>query len=146
MSDPRTSFFEFDPTKVFADFPWRPLDVEAVWAAGRRNVEALSKANRLALEGAQDVARRQVELVRQGFEDFSALLRDLSQPVSPEERIAKNTDYAKTMIEKGVSHSRELAMMATKTGSEAAEILNKRAAEGLDEFRAMTCSKTKAKA
>jgi len=141
MSDTRTNFFDFDATKMFADFPFRPFDVEAVWAAGRRNVEAWSQASRVATEGVQALAKCQAEMARQGFEDFTALVRELSQPVSPAERIAKNTEFAKQAIEKGVSHSREIAMMATKTGSEAAELLHKRATEGLDEFRAMACTK-----
>ena len=103
MSDARPSFFDYDVTKIFADFRFPPVNVEAVWAAQRRNIEALSQANQLAVEGVQAVARRQFEITRQGIEEFSALLRDLSQPVSPEERISKNTEYAKQMIEKGVS-------------------------------------------
>jgi hypothetical protein len=40
-----------------------------------------------------------------------------------------------------------MATMAAKTGSEATEFLHKRATEGLDEFRSMTCTKVaKAKA
>ena len=64
-------------------------------------------------------------------------MRDLAQPVSTEDRIAKNTEYAKQLLEKGVSHGREIATIAAKTGTEAAEVLQKRATEGLDEFR--TC-------
>ena len=141
MSETRTSFFDFDAAKMFADFPFRPLDVEAVWAAGRRNLEAWSQANRVAVEGMQALAKRQVEMARQSFEDFTALVRDLSQPVSAEERIAKNTEFAKAAIDKGISHTREIATMASKTGTEAAELLHKRATEGLDEFRAMACTR-----
>ncbi len=144
MADPRSSFFDFDATKMFADFRMRPIDVEAVWAAGRRNIEAWSQANQVAVEGVQALARRQVEVARQGFEDASALWRDLMQPVSPEERIAKHTEYAKQMIDKGVSNTREIAQMAAKTGTEAAEVLHKRASEGLDEFRSLTCPNGKA--
>ena len=141
MSEQRNSFFDFDATRMFADFPFKPFDVEAVWSSGRRNVEAWSQANRVAVEGAQAVAKRQVEMVRQGFDDFTAFVRDLSQPVSPEERITKNTEFAKQAIEKTFSHTREIASLASKTGTEAAELLHKRANEGLDEFRAMTCQK-----
>ena len=42
------------------------------------------------------------------------------------------------MIEKGVSHTREIAMLAQKAGAEAAEVLHKRTTESLDELRAMT--------
>ena len=136
MSEARPSFFDFDMTKIFADFRYPPLNADAVWAAQRRNIEALSQANQLAVEGVQALARRQFEMTRQGIEEFSALLRDLSQPVSPEERLSKNTEYAKQMLEKGVNHTREIAMMASKAGTEAAEVLHKRATESLDEIRA----------
>src|SRR3954447_2649923 len=99
MADARPSFFDFDVTKAFADFRLPSFNVEAVWAAQRRNIEALSQANQLAAEGVQAVARRQMEITRQGFEDFSTLLRELAVPVAPEDRIARNTEYAKQMIE-----------------------------------------------
>ena len=136
MSDARTNPFDFDVTKVFSDFRFRPFDVEAVWAAQRRNIEALSQANQVAVEGVQALARRQFELTREAFEGFSTLLRDLAQPASTEDRIAKNTEYAKQMLDKGANHSREIAALAAKTGTEAAEVLQKRAAESLDEMRA----------
>src|ERR1700756_2737929 len=135
MSDARPSFFDYDVTKMFADYRFRPFDVEAVWAAQRRNIEALSQANQLAVEGVQALARRQIELTRETFEGFSTLLRDLAQPASAEDRIAKNTEYAKQMLEKGVNNGREITMLANKAGSEAADVLRKRATEGLDEFR-----------
>jgi phasin family protein len=141
MSEIRTSFLDFDATKMFADFPFKPFDVEAVWAAGRKNVEAWSQANRVAVEGVQALAKRQAEMVRQSFDEFSALVRDMTQPVSAEERITKNTEFAKRAIEKSLSHTREIATMAARTGSEASEVLHKRATEGLDELRALTCAK-----
>ena len=143
MSDARPSFFDFDVTKMFADFRFRPLDVEAMWAAQRRNMEALSQANQLAVEGVQAVARRQIEVARQSFEDFSTLLRDLAQPGSAQDRVAKNTEYAKQMLEKGINHGREITTMASKAGAEAADVLHKRAAETLDEMRSYA-SKTAA--
>ena len=93
----------------------------------------------------QALARRQIEMTREAFEDFSTLLRDMSQPVSAEDRIAKNTEYAKQMIEKGVTHGREIATIAAKAGTEAAEILHKRATEGLDELRSLASQQTAAR-
>ncbi|MGE0259788.1 MAG: phasin family protein [Alphaproteobacteria bacterium] len=137
MSDVRPNPFDFDMTKLFADFRFRPFDVEAVWAAQRRNIEALSQANRAAVEGAHEVARRNIELTREAFEGLSALMHDLAQPVSAEDRIAKNTEYAKKLIEKGVSHTREVTTIAAKAGNDAAEILHRRATEGLEELRSL---------
>src|SRR5271170_1464327 len=138
MSEARPSFFDFDVTKVMADFRFPPIDVEALMACQGRNIEALSQANQLAVEGMQAVAKRHIEIARQAVEDVSALLRDLGQPASPEHRIAKNTEYAKQMLEKSVNNGREITMLATRAGSEAADVLRKRATEGLDEFRDLT--------
>jgi phasin family protein len=134
MSEARPTFFDFDVTKIMADFRFRPIDMEALMASQRRNIEALSQANQLAVEGMQAVAKRQIEIARQAIENVSALLRDLAQPASTEDRITKNTEYAKQMLEKSVSHGREITMLATKAGTEAADVLRKRATEGLDEF------------
>ena len=142
MSEARPNFFDFDVTKMMADFRFRPFDIEALMACQRRNIEALSQANQLAVEGMQAVAKRQIEITRQAVEDVSALLRDLAQPTSPEDRIAKNTEYAKQMLEKSVSHGREITMLATKVGTEAADVLRKRATEGLDEFRDLAKQQT----
>jgi len=135
MSEARPTFFDFDVAKMMADFRFRPFDVEALMACQRRNIEALSQANQLAVEGMQAVAKRQIEIARQAVEDMSALLRDLAQPASTEDRIVKNTEYAKQMLEKSLNHGREITMLATKAGTEAADVLRRRATEGLDEFR-----------
>ena len=135
MPEARPTFFDFDVTKMMADFRFRPFDLEAVMAYQRRNIEAFSQANQLAVEGMQAVAKRQIEITRQAIEDVSVLLRDLAQPASAEDRIAKNTEYAKQMLEKSVNNGREITMLATRAGSEAADVLRKRATEGLDEFR-----------
>ena len=141
MANARSNPFDFDVTKMFADFRFHPFDVEAVWAAQRRNIEALSKANQAAVAGVQALAKRQIELTRETFDGFSALLRDLAQPASTEDRIAKNTDYVKQVVECSVKHGGEIATIAAKAGSEAAEILHKRTTEGLDEIRALATPK-----
>jgi phasin family protein len=135
MAEARPSFFDFDVTRMMTDFRFRPIDVEALMACQRRNIEAITQANQLAVEGAQAVARRQIEIARQAFEDASVLFRELAQPVSTEDRIAKNTEYAKQMLEKSLSHGREITELAAKAGSEAADVLRKRASESLDELR-----------
>jgi len=56
------------------------FDIEAAVSSQRKNIEALTQANQLAVEGAQALMRRQVEITRQAVEDFSAMFRDFVQP------------------------------------------------------------------
>jgi phasin family protein len=139
MPEARAPFFDFDVTKIFADFRFRPFDVEAVWAAQRRNIEALSQANQLAVEGVHALAKRQIEMTQQALEDLSTHVREMTQPSSTEDRIAKQTEFTKKMIDKGLTHGREVVALAAKAGTEASEVLQKRTTEGLDEMKAFAC-------
>jgi len=126
----------FDVTKIMGDFRVPGIDLEAAVATQRKNIEALTQANQLAVEGAQALMRRQVEITRQAMEDFSAMFRDLVQPNgSPEDRFAKQAEYSKHAIEKGLSNAKELTELVTKANTEAFNVLNKRVTESLDEVR-----------
>jgi phasin family protein len=127
----------FDVTKIMGDFRVPGIDLEAAVATQRKNIEALTQANQLAVEGVQALMRRQVEITRQAMEDFSAMFRDLVQPNagSPEDRFAKQAEYSKHAIEKGLSNAKELAELVTKANTEAFNVLNKRVTESLDEVR-----------
>jgi phasin family protein len=135
MTDVRPSLFDFDVSKFVANFRFRPLDLDAWLAYQRRNVEAFTQANQVAVDGAQAVARKQIEMARQSIEDVTALWRDLAQPASAEERVVKNTEYAKQMLEKSVNHGREITMLATKVGADTVDVLRRRASASLDEIR-----------
>lgn len=126
----------FDVTKALSDFRVPGLDVEAVASSQRKNIEALTQANQLAVEGIQSVLRRQVEITRQTFDDFSQLLRESVQPAgSPEDRLAKNAEFSKSILEKGIANARELTEIVTKANTEAFNVINKRVSEGLEEVR-----------
>jgi phasin family protein len=135
MINGKHSFLDFDVGKAFAGFTFPGFDAEAFLASQRKNLEALTQANQLAVEGVQAVARRQVEIARQAVEEASTLMRDLTQPGAPEDRLAKNAEVAKQAYEKGLANLREIAELVTKANSEALGVINKRVAEGLDEIR-----------
>ena len=68
MINGKQSFLDYDMSKAFSAFSFPGFNVEAMMAAQRKNVEAFTQANQLAIEGVQALARRQVELAREAFE------------------------------------------------------------------------------
>ena len=113
-----------------------PVDMETVVAMQRKNIEALTQANQLAIEGAQAVLRYQLEMTRRTMEEFSHMFTSFFQPNgSMEDRLAKQADFSKTAMEKGISNARELTDLVTKANSEAFSVLSKRVAETMDEMR-----------
>jgi phasin family protein len=128
-------FFDMDVSKAFAGFAIPGLDVESVLSSQRKNLEAFTQANQLAVEGAQAMAKRQVEIITAAVEEASGALRDLTQPGAPEEKLAKNAELAKSAYQKALSAVEELSDLFTKTNHEAFSVINKRVTESFEEIR-----------
>ncbi len=125
----------FDVTKAFGDFHLPGLDVEAIVATQRKNLEALAQANQLAVEGIRALAQRQAEIAQQALDEASTLVREWTRPAAPEERLTKNVEVAKQSFEKGLAHVRELSELTTKASTDVFGIIARRVSEGFDEAR-----------
>jgi phasin family protein len=129
---------DFDFAKLFGDVKVPPMpDMEAVLNAHKRNLEALSEANRVALEGAQAVARRHMEIMQSTMSNLTSTLKELSVNESPSTRAAKQTDLLKQAYENAVSNTRELGDLIQKSNSEAMSKLNDRFSEAMTEMKAL---------
>lgn len=117
-------------------FPGMP-DMEAFLATHRRNMEVLSSANRVALEGAQSVAKRHMEIVQQTMQEMSETIRDLTSSESPQVRAAKQAEMVKGAYERAVTHMRELAELIQRSNGEALQMLNQRFAEAMNEVKSL---------
>jgi phasin family protein len=136
MANPTNKNGFFDISKVFGEFRVPGIDVEAVVTSQRKNIEALTQANQVAVEGVQAVLRRQVEITRKAVDEFSSILRDFAQPNgSPEDRLAKQAEYSQQAIAQGLANARELAELVTKANTDAFSVIQNRVIEGLDEVR-----------
>jgi phasin family protein len=126
----------FDMSKMMGDLRAPGVDVETVMAMQRKNMEALTQANQLAIEGAQAVLRYQLEMTRRTVEEFSAMFQGLFVPNgSMEDRVAKHAEYSKQAVEKGMSNARELTDLVTKANTEAFNVLSKRVTDTLEEIK-----------
>jgi phasin family protein len=109
--------------------------VDSIVANQRKNVEALTSANRVALEGMQAVIKRQVEILQETMNETSKALDSIAKAGSPPEAAAKQAELAKSAYERALSNGRELAEMISKAQKEATDAINARIAEFLDEYK-----------
>jgi phasin family protein len=111
-------------------------DMETLLSAHQRNMEALSAVNRIALEGAQAVARRHTEIVHQTMSELSANILSLATLTkTPQAKAAKQTELLKKAYEGTVSNTRELSDLIQHSNTEAMEVLSHRFTEALDEVK-----------
>ena len=133
---------DFDPGKVVAEFSnalkqykLSGVDLDSLVASQKKNLEALTSANRVAFEGLQAVAKRQAEILQETMNEASRAVDQLSKTGSPPEIAAKQAELTKNAFERALANMRELAEMVSKANQEASNAVNSRISASLDEIR-----------
>ena len=121
-----TPFFDF--TKLMSQFRLPGVDFATLVDRERKNIEALAKANRIALEGWQRLVRRQAEMLQ---ETMKKVVADVSQ----QDAKKKHADLAKEGFEKALANMRELAEITTQSQKEAFDVVRKRIEENVEGIR-----------
>lgn len=134
---------DFDPAKLTetfvkaaGDFKMPEANVNGLMETQRKNVDALSAANKTAVAGFQAIAERQAAFFKESLEAASAAASEFGKVKGPEDAAVKQADLLKKTYEKALANATELAGLAAKTGAEASETINARFAESLDELKA----------
>jgi phasin family protein len=124
-----------DLTRMMKDYQVPGVDWQELMASQQKNVEALTRANQVLLEGAQAVIQREVEILQKAMQEFAEASRELMQEGDPQAQTQKRLELARTSFEAALRNMRELAEMASRANREALETINKRAMESFDEIR-----------
>lgn len=127
-----------DFASLFADLKLPSLaDVEPLMRAYQRNMEALSAANKVALEGAQAYARRHMEIVQQSLAELTQTMQVLAAPGSPQEKSAAQVERMKQSYERAIRNMKELGELVQRANNEAIQLLTQRFAEAMGDVREM---------
>jgi phasin family protein len=128
-----------DVTRMFTEmrFPSMMPDGNILLAAHRRNMDALSQANRLALEGAQAVARRHMEIMQQSMTELTDHVRELATSETPQAKAARQAELLKRSYEHAVANIRELSDLIQRSNGEALALLDNRFKEAMDEIKGL---------
>jgi len=125
-----------DFSKLFAEMKMPAMpDIDAFIAANKRNMETLSAANRVALEGAQAVARRHMEIMQSSMAELTEGMRAIASADAPQAKAAKQAELLKHAYEHAVANMKELGELIQKANAEALGLLSQRFTEALDEVK-----------
>jgi phasin family protein len=121
-------------TKLLKQFKLPGVDINALIATQRKDIEALAAANQQAYEGMQSLAKRQTEILRETMEAWQEAAKELAGK-SLSESAEIRTALAKSAFVKALGNMRDLAEMAIKSQAQVLEGLKKRAQENLEELK-----------
>jgi phasin family protein len=123
-----------DITQMLEQFKLPGIDFNAIVQARRKDVEALTQANQIAVESMQALAKREAEILQQTMSEWQGAMAGMAGK-SPTELAAKGTELATQAFGRALANMRELAEMASKSQAQTYEVLNKRFQENLEDLR-----------
>jgi phasin family protein len=126
-----------DIAKLLEQYKLPGIDVAAIVEMRRKDIEALMTANRVALEGAQSVGQKQVEILRSTLDQLSSLIQQATASGSMTEMTTKTGELVQQVLQRALENMRELAETAYKSQSDTYGVLTKRIQENLDEAKAL---------
>ncbi len=132
-------FKEYDFSKAFADAKLPQIDAEALFAAQKKNMDALVAANQAAAAGYQELFSKQVKIFEETLSQAQAQIKDMDLTVDAESAKAK-ADIAKAAFEKALENMKDLAETAQKANTDAFEIVSARVKDSVEELKQLADS------
>jgi phasin family protein len=127
-----------EPAKQLASMKFPCMfDIAALFDTQRRNIEALAAANKIVLEGARSMARRNVVLMQQSIDGVLERLQAMGNPECPSDRAMRQTETVIKAYEDASSNMREIGAMMQHANSEAMDVLTRRFTEATDEVKSL---------
>jgi phasin family protein len=103
----------------------------AIVESGRKDLQALVKANEKSYEGLQAVVQRQTEMLKTSIEEWQGTVKGLSG-TDPREGFAKLDAMGKAAFKQALDDIRELSEMAAKSQADAFEVVRKRISDNVE--------------
>jgi phasin family protein len=120
----------FDFSKLLGQYKIPGVDFSAIMEREKKNIEALTKANKVAYEGWQALFKKQAEI-------FQETMAETMAQAKKADATKMRAEVAKQGFEKALGNMKQLAEMAAKSNTEAFEIVRKRIGENMEEMRGM---------
>jgi len=109
------------------------IDLQAIMEGRRKDIEAIVKANEVALNGIKSVADKQAEMLQTVLGEIGTKLKSMAQDGSPS---AKATEMAQQTIEKALGAMRTLAEANGQSQAQVLDVINTRVQQSIEEIRA----------
>ena len=116
-----------DLKKLIEKFQLPSIDIDALIDWQRRDMEALTEANRQASEGLKALVERRNEILGETLAEWQAAVKDATSA----EAITKRAEAAKQGVQKAIANFRELSEMEAQAPNNAWKIVQDRMQENM---------------
>lgn len=135
MSTPSNPFADF--SKMLEQFKLPGVDMTSVMDARRKDIDAITEANRLAYEGMQALVQKQTEMLSKTMQELQVAASQMNASGDPSQVMAKQGAFVQQTFQKAFENMRELAEMAQKSQADALAAITKRAEQNVEEAKTL---------
>src|SRR5260221_7172512 len=111
------------------------LDMSKIMEHHQKNLEAMTKSWQAMASGATEVASKQRAIFEEAVKDVTAMVQQYKPGGSPQEVMAKQTEFAKKAMEAAIANTPDIAELVQKSSTEAFKIVQDRMKESYEEIR-----------
>jgi phasin family protein len=130
-----------DMFKAFAQQGKVIMDRDAMINNHRKNLDAMNDASKTAMDLLKSVTTLQNQYVRQAFEEFNTMLRDMVQTPQTPEQLEKQASRLKESMTKAMEHTSNVANIVVKTNSDFYKKAQNHAKDAFQEMKFTTMAK-----
>ena len=116
-----------DLKKLIEKFQLPSVDIDALIDWQRRDMEALTEANRQASEGIKALVERRNEILRETLSEWQAAIKDATSA----ESMSKRAEDAKQGMQKAIANFHELSEMESQARNNAWKVVQERMQENM---------------
>ncbi|HZC95487.1 MAG TPA: phasin family protein [Bradyrhizobium sp.] len=120
-----------DLKKLIEKFQLPSVDIDALIDWQRKDLEALTEANRQASEGIKALVERRNDILREVLSEWQAAVKDAMST----EAMSKRAEVAQQGIQKAIANFRELAEMETQARNNAWKVVQERMQENMSNLQ-----------
>ena len=134
MADPMQNFTDMFK-KLGEQLKVPSFDMGKIVEHHQKNLDAMTRSWQAMAGGATAIATKQREIFEGAVKDVTAMAKDYKPTGSPQEIIAKQTEFAKKAMEAAIANTRDIAELAQKSGTDALKVIHDRMHESYQEIR-----------
>jgi phasin family protein len=140
MPDAAQSFADM-LRKFGSDLGLPKIDVDGLIETNRKNIDALARSADIAAQGARSAAVKQAQIVEASLREALDQARQFKPAGSPQEMLARQTEFARKTFDATVNNARELSDLVGKSNVDAFKVIGDRIAASVAEIRASLAPK-----
>ena len=112
------------------------VDVTKIMEHHQKNLDAMARSWQAMASGASEVASKQRAIFEEAVKDVTEMAKEYKPGGSPQEMMAKQTEFAKKAMEAAIANTRDIAELVQKSSSDAFKIVQDRMKESYEEIKA----------